>query len=179
MFHFVFQICFKLHVFCLLLSSVYFFFNIVSFSFRFPPSFLPPSPCSIPTSCPAPLFPVPRLTDLSNFKNNNNNRQSVNQHYDLSTVTNAMTGMSPSPSLSALSSRAGSIASLHDRIMISPGSEQAIERLKVNWTLIGWLIDWLIDWSIDSLITVRHNTPLPNRLNIASEGGGGLDTLRY
>ncbi|KAK7888798.1 hypothetical protein WMY93_024358 [Mugilogobius chulae] len=30
----------------------------------------------------------------------------------------------------ALSSRAGSIASLHDRIMFSPGSEEAIERLK-------------------------------------------------
>ncbi|TNN74193.1 Kinesin-like protein KIF1A [Liparis tanakae] len=41
-----------------------------------------------------------------------------------------MTGMSPSPSLSALTSRAGSIASLHDRIMFSPGSEEAIERLK-------------------------------------------------
>lgn len=56
----------------------------------------------------------------------------MNQRDDLSTVTNAMTGMSPSPSLSALSSRAGSIASLHDRIMFSPGSEEAIERLKVN-----------------------------------------------
>ncbi|KAG7253248.1 hypothetical protein CRUP_000075, partial [Coryphaenoides rupestris] len=38
--------------------------------------------------------------------------------------------MSPSPSLSVLSSRAGSIASLHDRIMFTPGSEEAIERLK-------------------------------------------------
>lgn len=62
----------------------------------------------------------------------------MNQRDDLSTVTNAMTGMSPSPSLSALSSRAGSIASLHDRIMFSPGSEEAIERLKVstNWSFI-------------------------------------------
>lgn len=59
----------------------------------------------------------------------------MNQRDDLSTVTNAMTGMSPSPSLSALSSRAGSIASLHDRIMFSPGSEEAIERLKVNAVL--------------------------------------------
>uniref|UniRef100_A0A673ZKM0 plus-end-directed kinesin ATPase n=1 Tax=Salmo trutta TaxID=8032 RepID=A0A673ZKM0_SALTR len=70
---------------------------------------------------------------------NNNNRLSVNQNYDLSTVTNAMTGMSPSPSLSALSSRAGSIASLHDRIMISPGSEQAIERLKETEKIIAEL----------------------------------------
>uniref|UniRef100_A0AAZ3Q1L1 plus-end-directed kinesin ATPase n=1 Tax=Oncorhynchus tshawytscha TaxID=74940 RepID=A0AAZ3Q1L1_ONCTS len=54
-------------------------------------------------------------------------------------VTNAMTGMSPSPSLSALSSRAGSIASLHDRIMISPGSEQAIERLKETEKIIAEL----------------------------------------
>ncbi|XP_061834341.2 kinesin-like protein KIF1A isoform X8 [Nerophis lumbriciformis] len=54
-------------------------------------------------------------------------------------LTNAMTGMSPSPSLSALSSRAGSIASLHDRIMFSPGSEQAIERLKETEKIIAEL----------------------------------------
>ncbi|XP_042071795.1 kinesin-like protein KIF1A [Haplochromis burtoni] len=50
-----------------------------------------------------------------------------------------MTGMSPSPSLSALSSRAGSIASLHDRIMFSPGSEEAIERLKETEKIIAEL----------------------------------------
>ncbi|TMS20310.1 Kinesin-like protein KIF1A [Larimichthys crocea] len=72
------------------------------------------------------------LKYVSDCKNNNNKDQAVNQRGDLSTVTNAMTGMSPSPSLSALSSRAGSITSLHDRIMFSPGSEEAIERLKVN-----------------------------------------------
>uniref|UniRef100_A0AAZ3Q237 plus-end-directed kinesin ATPase n=1 Tax=Oncorhynchus tshawytscha TaxID=74940 RepID=A0AAZ3Q237_ONCTS len=71
--------------------------------------------------------------------NNNNNRQAVNQKDDLSTVTNATTGMSPSPSLSALSSRAGSIASLHDRIMFSPGSEEAIERLKETEKIIAEL----------------------------------------
>lgn len=76
--------------------------------------------------------PCPAPTDLSDYTNNNSKGQAVNQRDDLSTVTNAMTGMSPSPSLSALSSRAGSIASLHDRIMFSPGSEEAIERLKVN-----------------------------------------------
>ncbi|XP_071202670.1 kinesin-like protein KIF1A isoform X19 [Salvelinus alpinus] len=54
-------------------------------------------------------------------------------------LTNAMTGMSPSPSLSALSSRAGTIASLHDRIMISPGNEQAIERLKETEKIIAEL----------------------------------------
>ncbi|XP_042178523.1 kinesin-like protein KIF1A isoform X8 [Oncorhynchus tshawytscha] len=58
---------------------------------------------------------------------------------DILEMTNAMTGMSPSPSLSALSSRAGSIASLHDRIMISPGSEQAIERLKETEKIIAEL----------------------------------------
>uniref|UniRef100_A0A8C7I8R5 plus-end-directed kinesin ATPase n=1 Tax=Oncorhynchus kisutch TaxID=8019 RepID=A0A8C7I8R5_ONCKI len=79
------------------------------------------------------------LENLSDFKNNNNNRQAVNQKDDLSTVTNAMTGMSPSPSLSALSSRAGSIASLHDRIMFSPGSEEAIERLKETEKIIAEL----------------------------------------
>ncbi|XP_066565238.1 kinesin-like protein KIF1A isoform X4 [Amia ocellicauda] len=79
------------------------------------------------------------IENLSDFKNNNNNRQAVNQRGDLSTVTNAMTGMSPSPSLSALSSRAGSINSLHDRIMFSPGSEEAIERLKETEKIIAEL----------------------------------------
>uniref|UniRef100_A0AAV2L1K9 plus-end-directed kinesin ATPase n=1 Tax=Knipowitschia caucasica TaxID=637954 RepID=A0AAV2L1K9_KNICA len=71
------------------------------------------------------------LKYVSDFKNNNNE--------GFSTVTNAMTGMSPSPSLSALSSRVGSIASLHDRIMFSPGSEEAIERLKETEKIIAEL----------------------------------------
>ncbi|XP_061636101.1 kinesin-like protein KIF1A isoform X16 [Phyllopteryx taeniolatus] len=58
---------------------------------------------------------------------------------DIIEMTNAMTGMSPSPSLSALSSRAGSIASLHDRIMFSPANEQAIERLKETEKIIAEL----------------------------------------
>uniref|UniRef100_A0A8C6M4P2 plus-end-directed kinesin ATPase n=1 Tax=Nothobranchius furzeri TaxID=105023 RepID=A0A8C6M4P2_NOTFU len=72
---------------------------------------------------------------LANFENN---RQAVNQRGDLSTVTNAMTGMSPSPSLSALSSRAASISNLHDRIF-SPASEEAIERLKETEKIIAEL----------------------------------------
>ncbi|XP_039618399.1 kinesin-like protein KIF1A isoform X13 [Polypterus senegalus] len=79
------------------------------------------------------------LKYISDFQNNNSNRQAFNQRSDLSTVTNAMTGMSPSPSLSALSSRAGSINSLHDRIMFSPGSEEAIERLKETEKIIAEL----------------------------------------
>ncbi|XP_044055168.1 kinesin-like protein KIF1A isoform X21 [Siniperca chuatsi] len=79
------------------------------------------------------------IENLSDYKNNNKKGQAVNQRDDLSTVTNAMTGMSPSPSLSALSSRAGSIASLHDRIMFSPGSEEAIERLKETEKIIAEL----------------------------------------
>lgn len=86
----------------------------------------------IPTCC----------SDLSSYKTNINSIQAVNQRGDFSTVTNAMTGMSPSPSLSALSSRAGSISSLHDRIMFSPGSEEAIERLKVSERTVGWLDGW-------------------------------------
>ncbi|XP_077390207.1 kinesin-like protein KIF1A isoform X3 [Festucalex cinctus] len=58
---------------------------------------------------------------------------------DIIEMTNAMTGMSPSPSLSALSSRAGSIASLHDRIMFSPANEEAIERLKETEKIIAEL----------------------------------------
>uniref|UniRef100_A0AAY5EGY5 plus-end-directed kinesin ATPase n=1 Tax=Electrophorus electricus TaxID=8005 RepID=A0AAY5EGY5_ELEEL len=76
---------------------------------------------------------------ISDYKNNNNTGQAVNQRGDLSTVTNAMTGMSPSPTLSALSSRAGSITSLHERIMFSPGSEEAIERLKETEKIIAEL----------------------------------------
>ncbi|XP_058635709.1 kinesin-like protein KIF1A isoform X20 [Onychostoma macrolepis] len=79
------------------------------------------------------------IENISDYKNNNNSGQAVNQRGDLSTVTNAMTGMSPSPSLSALSSRAGSIGSLHDRIMFSPGSEEAIERLKETEKIIAEL----------------------------------------
>lgn len=71
------------------------------------------------------------LADLCDYKNFVNNRQAANQRGDLSAVTNAMTGMSPSPSLSALSSRAASISNLHDRVF-SPASEEAIERLKVG-----------------------------------------------
>uniref|UniRef100_A0A3B4EMY6 plus-end-directed kinesin ATPase n=1 Tax=Pygocentrus nattereri TaxID=42514 RepID=A0A3B4EMY6_PYGNA len=58
---------------------------------------------------------------------------------DIIEMTNAMTGMSPSPSLSALSSRAGSISSLRDHIMFSPGSEEAIERLKETEKIIAEL----------------------------------------
>ncbi|XP_041697595.1 kinesin-like protein KIF1A isoform X1 [Coregonus clupeaformis] len=76
--------------------------------------------------------------NLCDYKNFVNNRQAVNQTGDLSTVTNAMTGMSPSPSLSALSSRAGSMANLHDRIF-SPASEEAIERLKETEKIIAEL----------------------------------------
>ncbi|XP_044055167.1 kinesin-like protein KIF1A isoform X20 [Siniperca chuatsi] len=87
----------------------------------------------------APGADIEGLKYLSDYKNNNKKGQAVNQRDDLSTVTNAMTGMSPSPSLSALSSRAGSIASLHDRIMFSPGSEEAIERLKETEKIIAEL----------------------------------------
>ncbi|XP_052471304.1 kinesin-like protein KIF1A isoform X7 [Carassius gibelio] len=79
------------------------------------------------------------IENLSSYKTNLSSIQAVNQRGDLSTVTNAMTGMSPSPSLSALSSRAGSISSLHDRIMFSPGSEEAIERLKETEKIIAEL----------------------------------------
>uniref|UniRef100_A0A8C9X2F9 plus-end-directed kinesin ATPase n=1 Tax=Sander lucioperca TaxID=283035 RepID=A0A8C9X2F9_SANLU len=46
--------------------------------------------------------------------------------------------MSPSPSLSVMSSRAGSINNLHDRIF-SPASEEAIERLKETEKIIAEL----------------------------------------
>ncbi|NP_001366567.1 kinesin-like protein KIF1A isoform 13 [Homo sapiens] len=54
-------------------------------------------------------------------------------------LTNALVGMSPSSSLSALSSRAASVSSLHERILFAPGSEEAIERLKETEKIIAEL----------------------------------------
>ncbi|XP_071607714.1 kinesin-like protein KIF1A isoform X1 [Heliangelus exortis] len=78
---------------------------------------------------------------VSDFENNNDARGGELSHCpdNLSTVTNAMAGISPSSSLSALSSRAASVASLHERIMFAPGSEEAIERLKETEKIIAEL----------------------------------------
>ncbi|XP_033279705.1 kinesin-like protein KIF1A isoform X5 [Orcinus orca] len=54
-------------------------------------------------------------------------------------LTNALVGVSPSSSLSALSSRAASVSSLHERILFAPGSEEAIERLKETEKIIAEL----------------------------------------
>uniref|UniRef100_A0A8D0PRM4 plus-end-directed kinesin ATPase n=1 Tax=Sus scrofa TaxID=9823 RepID=A0A8D0PRM4_PIG len=78
----------------------------------------------------------------SDLENNNRNRAGaeLSQAPDnLSTVTNALVGMSPSSSLSALSSRAASVSSLHERILFAPGSEEAIERLKETEKIIAEL----------------------------------------
>uniref|UniRef100_H0XDJ2 Kinesin family member 1A n=1 Tax=Otolemur garnettii TaxID=30611 RepID=H0XDJ2_OTOGA len=80
--------------------------------------------------------------DMSDLENNNCNhgRAALHQAPDnLSTVTNALVGMSPSSSLSALSSRAASVSSLHERILFAPGSEEAIERLKETEKIIAEL----------------------------------------
>ncbi|XP_040828436.1 kinesin-like protein KIF1A isoform X14 [Ochotona curzoniae] len=58
---------------------------------------------------------------------------------DITDVTEALAGMSPSCSLSALSSRAASVSSLHERILFAPGSEEAIERLKETEKIIAEL----------------------------------------
>ncbi|XP_061862169.1 kinesin-like protein KIF1A [Colius striatus] len=78
---------------------------------------------------------------VSDFENNNDGRgaELSQRHDNLSTVTNAIAGISPSSSLSALSSRAASVASLHERIMFAPGSEEAIERLKETEKIIAEL----------------------------------------
>ncbi|XP_055579883.1 kinesin-like protein KIF1A isoform X14 [Falco biarmicus] len=78
---------------------------------------------------------------VSDFENNNDARRAElsHRHDNLSTVTNAIAGISPSSSLSALSSRAASVASLHERIMFAPGSEEAIERLKETEKIIAEL----------------------------------------
>lgn len=88
---------------------------------------------SLLSVCP-PSSPLPPV-DVSDLENNNHNRgrAELSQAPDnLSTVTNALVGVSPSSSLSALSSRAASVSSLHERILFAPGSEEAIERLKVR-----------------------------------------------
>ncbi|XP_071607720.1 kinesin-like protein KIF1A isoform X5 [Heliangelus exortis] len=81
------------------------------------------------------------IDNVSDFENNNDARGGELSHCpdNLSTVTNAMAGISPSSSLSALSSRAASVASLHERIMFAPGSEEAIERLKETEKIIAEL----------------------------------------
>ncbi|XP_067898004.1 kinesin-like protein KIF1A isoform X3 [Heterodontus francisci] len=82
------------------------------------------------------------IDHVNDLENNNRNRRiaAVNQRADnFSTVSGMVAGVSPSPSLSALSSRAGSVSSLHDRLMIAPGSEEAIERLKETEKIIAEL----------------------------------------
>ncbi|XP_072330904.1 kinesin-like protein KIF1A isoform X25 [Scyliorhinus torazame] len=82
------------------------------------------------------------IDHVNDLENNNRNRRiaAVNQRADnFSTVSGMVVGVSPSPSLSALSSRAGSVSSLHDRLMIAPGSEEAIERLKETEKIIAEL----------------------------------------
>ncbi|XP_021251834.1 kinesin-like protein KIF1A isoform X8 [Numida meleagris] len=78
---------------------------------------------------------------VSDIENNNGTigAELSQRHDNLSTVTNAIAGISPSSSLSALSSRAASVASLHERIMFAPGSEEAIERLKETEKIIAEL----------------------------------------
>ncbi|KFV06688.1 Kinesin-like KIF1A, partial [Pterocles gutturalis] len=91
-------------------------------------------------SFPGPSL-LPHPVDVSDFENNNDARgtELSHRHDNLSTVTNAIAGISPSSSLSALSSRAASVASLHERIMFAPGSEEAIERLKETEKIIAEL----------------------------------------
>ncbi|KFQ95238.1 Kinesin-like KIF1A, partial [Nipponia nippon] len=104
---------------------------LVSISFS-----LSSCPCVFPWPIP-PSLPI----DVSDFENNNDARgaELSHRHDNLSTVTNAIAGISPSSSLSALSSRAASVASLHERIMFAPGSEEAIERLKETEKIIAEL----------------------------------------
>ncbi|XP_035308082.1 kinesin-like protein KIF1A isoform X9 [Cricetulus griseus] len=77
--------------------------------------------------------------DLENSNRNCGGAELSQAPNNLSTVTNALVGMSPSSSLSALSSRAASVSSLHERILFAPGSEEAIERLKETEKIIAEL----------------------------------------
>lgn len=106
-------------------------------SFCFLPSLRPPpNSClsSLPPVClpSSPSLPPVDLSDLDNSDRNYGWAELSQAPDNLSTVTNALVGMSPSSSLSALSSRAASVSSLHERLLFAPGSEEAIERLKVR-----------------------------------------------
>ncbi|XP_059559793.1 kinesin-like protein KIF1A isoform X25 [Myotis daubentonii] len=79
------------------------------------------------------------LSDLDNNDRNCGWAELSQAPDNLSTVTNALVGMSPSSSLSALSSRAASVSSLHERLLFAPGSEEAIERLKETEKIIAEL----------------------------------------
>ncbi|XP_036278292.1 kinesin-like protein KIF1A isoform X22 [Pipistrellus kuhlii] len=79
------------------------------------------------------------LSDLDNNYRNCGWAELSQAPDNLSTVTNALVGMSPSSSLSALSSRAASVSSLHERLLFAPGSEEAIERLKETEKIIAEL----------------------------------------
>ncbi|XP_070278667.1 kinesin-like protein KIF1A isoform X12 [Myotis yumanensis] len=79
------------------------------------------------------------LSDLDNNDHNCGWAELSQAPDNLSTVTNALVGMSPSSSLSALSSRAASVSSLHERLLFAPGSEEAIERLKETEKIIAEL----------------------------------------
>ncbi|XP_059134636.1 kinesin-like protein KIF1A [Peromyscus eremicus] len=79
------------------------------------------------------------MSDLENRNHNSGGAELSQAPNNLSTVTNALVGMSPSSSLSALSSRAASVSSLHERILFAPGSEEAIERLKETEKIIAEL----------------------------------------
>ncbi|XP_032967465.1 kinesin-like protein KIF1A isoform X13 [Rhinolophus ferrumequinum] len=79
------------------------------------------------------------VSDLENNNCNGGGAELSEAPDNLSTVTNALVGMSPSSSLSALSSRAASVSSLHERLLFAPGSEEAIERLKETEKIIAEL----------------------------------------
>lgn len=116
------------------------------------PQFLPspfPASCFSPAAFSSLLLSIsPSLqaldmSELHNCSRNCGGAELSHAPNNLSTVTNALVGMSPSSSLSALSSRAASVSSLHERILFAPGSEEAIERLKVRATGPGhsWVGD--------------------------------------
>lgn len=86
----------------------------------------------LPVCLPPPALPPVDMFDLENNNGNRGGAELSQAPDNLSTVTNALVGMSPSSSLSALSSRAASVSSLHERLLFAPGSEEAIERLKVR-----------------------------------------------
>lgn len=102
-------------------------------SFPFSSSFLPPIflfPIFLPSLCLCVSLP-----DLKDFQNNKHRYLLASENQRPGNFSTASMGsLTASPSSCSLSSQVGitSVSSIQERIMSTPGGEEAIERLKVG-----------------------------------------------
>lgn len=106
-------------------------------------SFLPSFPFSFSSPLPVFLFPLllpslclcVSLSDLKDFQNNKHRYLLASENQRPGNFSTASMGsLTASPSSCSLSSQVGltSVSSIQERIMSTPGGEEAIERLKVG-----------------------------------------------